>query len=99
MRQSAIIDWQPLQNNRMPAITVIVEGDGAWTDLNEKEVINMMGNNVPPIQIAALPGGMASGKTSVTLRLDLPDGKVLMTETSFALLKAAVRAIEARYGQ
>ena len=83
----------------MPALTLIVEGDNAWTDLNEKEVINLMGNNVPPIQLAALPGGMASGKTSVTFRFDLPDGKVLLAETSFALLKTAVRAIEAKYGQ
>lgn len=83
----------------MPALTLIVEGDNAWTDLDEKEVINLMGNSVPPIQLAALPGGMASGKTSITFRFDLPDGKVLLAETSFALLKTAVRAIEARYGQ
>lgn len=85
----------------MPSLNLILDGDRCWQDLPEKmrqgQVIDLMGNDNSPIQFAALPGGMASGKTSVTIRIDLPDGRVLLTETSLALLGTAARAIEARY--
>lgn len=85
----------------MPSINLTLEGDGCWPDLPEKmqqgQVIDLMGNNVPPIQVAALPGGMVSGKTSVTFRFDLPDGRILLAETSLTLLATTIRAIEARY--
>jgi hypothetical protein len=51
-----------------------------------------------PLSLAGLAGGMASGKPSVALRVDLPDGRVVLTETSLALLVAAVKGLMARYG-
>ena len=57
-----------------------------------------LGNGAPPIGIAALPGGMASGRTSLTIRIDLPNGDVVLAETSLALLQLAARAFTARYG-
>jgi hypothetical protein len=41
---------------------------------------------------------MQSGKTSVMIRMNLPDGSVALGETSLALLLAAARAFEAVYG-
>lgn len=86
----------------MPAIDLFLDGDGCWRDLpqliSEGKVIELMGNDAPSIQFAALPGGMQSGRTSVTIRIELPDGKVLLTETSLALLAGAVDTIRARYG-
>lgn len=83
----------------MPAINVFLEGDNCWPDLKKgDERIIHLGNDSPPIGIAALPGGMVpSRRTSLMFRLDLPDGTVVMAETSLALLENAVRAIRARH--
>lgn len=75
-------------------IILILDGDNCWPDLLDKDVILYQGS----IGVAALPGGMQSGKPSVTLRFDLPDGRVLIAETSMALFLSAARAFRARYG-
>lgn len=78
----------------MPRIDVIGNGDGCWPDLAEKlangRVIELMGKDAPPIGMALLKHGMTSGRASVTIRIELPDGRSLLTETSLALLKQAV---------
>jgi hypothetical protein len=83
----------------MPAVKLKLmdEGDGCWPDLiDNPNVINAMGDSV--IEIAALRGGMQSGKTSVAFRVNLPDGKILLFETSYSLLKTACDAIGVRHG-
>lgn len=50
------------------------------------------------MRIGVLPGGMASGKPSVELLIELGDGSVVFAETSLILLQTAVRAFTARYG-
>jgi hypothetical protein len=85
-------------------MSIILNGDGCWPDLVEKrakgELIDLMGNDVGNVlQVAALPKGTVSGNTTVTLRLDLPDGKTVMTEVSLKLWRAALEAFEARYGR
>lgn len=82
----------------MPVLNIIQDGDNCWPDLPEKEVLNLMHTNAPPISLAALPGGMQSGRTSISIRIDLPDGRVLLTETSLRLLQVACRAFTARFG-
>jgi hypothetical protein len=52
-------------------LNIILDGDGAWPDLAEKEVIAL-----DQIQVAALIDGLASGRPAVAIRVDLPDGKV-----------------------
>jgi hypothetical protein len=83
----------------MPELKIFLDGDGCWPDLPQlaqtDRLIMCMGNQANPIQIAAIPGGMVSGKTSVSLRIDLPDGHTVLTETSLALLKTAVEAFVA----
>jgi hypothetical protein len=79
----------------MPVLNIILDGDNCWPDLLEKKVIHHTG----AISVAALPGGMASGKTSVSIRIDLPDGTVLIAETSLQLFASAARAFVARYGE
>lgn len=51
-----------------------------------------MGEGGAKLSMAPLLGGMASGGTSVTIRIDLPDGTTILTETSLALLRTAVDA-------
>jgi hypothetical protein len=80
----------------MPAIDLKLDGDNAWPDLRDKPIIHVLPDTV--WRIAVIPYGMVSGKVSVALRLDLPDGQVIIAETSLALLSAAVRSIWARYG-
>lgn len=79
----------------MPAIDIILDGDNAWSDLERKSIIHLQD---VVWKMAALPGGMSSGKPSVALRLDLPDGQVVVAETSLLALVTAVSAFVARHG-
>lgn len=87
----------------MLQLDVNLDSDGCWKDLAELgavgKVIPMVGDKAPPIRLAYLKGGMISGKGSVSIRIELPGGYVLITETSLALfLRAAdiMRAAELR---
>jgi hypothetical protein len=83
----------------MPDIHLVLEpAEDHWSDLLEKEVI-YLGNEDPPIGLVSMPGGTTLGKTSVSMRLDLPDGRVVVVETTLAELARAVQAIQAKYGE
>lgn len=80
----------------MPALTISLEGDKSWPDLKDRPFIHLA-EGAPPIQVAVLDGGMTSGLPSVAIRLDLPDGRVVVAETSARLFVTAAREISARY--
>ncbi len=61
-----------------PIIDIKLHGDNAWPDLQDKGVTDA--GSV--IRLACLPGGMASGRTSITLRVDTPDGNAVIVQTS-----------------
>ncbi len=83
----------------MPEIKIILDGDGAWPDLKTPDdFINAMGQK-SRVAIAGLKGGMQSGNTSLTFRIDIPDSKPILFETSLALMQGAVRAFVGRYGE
>jgi hypothetical protein len=69
-----------------------------WPDLLEKEVI-YLGNEASPIEMVAMSGGMASGRTSISLRLDLPDGRVVIVETALYELARAVQEMQVHFGE
>lgn len=50
------------------------------------------------IGLAALAGGMTSGRTSVVLKIELPDGRAVLAETSLALFLQAADMLRAKYG-
>jgi len=77
----------------MPDIDLILDGDGAWQDLDPEKVIHLTGS----FKVAALAKGMASGKPSLMIRIDLPDGRVVLQETSMRLWIAVARALAARF--
>lgn len=54
--------------------------DGCWPDLKDKKVFHV--SNDEFIQYARLTKGMTSGESSVAIRVDLDDGRVVMIETS-----------------
>jgi hypothetical protein len=55
-----------------------------------------LANDAPPMEVALLAGGMAGGRPSVAIRLDLPDGRTVVAETSFRLFMTAAAALKAR---
>lgn len=80
----------------MIAMKVTFDGDNAWTDLAGKPIIHL-GEGAAAIEVAVLNGGLTSGRPSVAIRLELPDGRVVIAETSARLFVSAGRAIGARY--
>ena len=78
-------------------MVAIIAREGAWRDLEDKEVIHLA-NEAPPIQVAPLRGGMASGRTSVAIRVDLPNGRAVVAETSLRLFLQTADVLRARYG-
>ena len=78
----------------MIALDVILDGDGCWPDVHTNPDVQF--NKHTAMAIARLRGGMASGKDSVAVRLDMADGRVVIAETSMALFLAAADAFRAR---
>lgn len=81
----------------MVHVRILLDGDGSWPDLTDKSKVIEVGTNAV-LQFAGLPHGMSSGKPSIKLRLDLPDGKAVLAQTSLALLLMVADAFRARYG-
>lgn len=67
-----------------------------WPDLDRENVIHL-GNDAPPVRVAVLDGGMSSGQPSIALRIDLPDGRSVIAETSARLFCTTARGIIAKY--
>lgn len=83
----------------MIGLEIILDGEGCWPDLITENIMMVhLGNESPAIQVAGLGEGMLSGKPSVSFRLDLPNGTVVIAETSLALFLTAADALKAHYG-
>jgi hypothetical protein len=72
------------------------EGEAVWPEIADKP-LHHLGNGAPPIQLAVLDFGMTSGRPSMAIRLDLPDGSHVIAETSARLFAIAARLIMAKY--
>lgn len=70
----------------MPDLKVFTDGDGVWPDLKDRP--RLTGKNV---EVARLPKGMESGKSSVSIRIDTEDGQVVWAETSLELFLMAAK--------
>lgn len=68
--------------------------DGIWSELDPAKVVHV----TDPIHIITLPHGMQSGKPSAMIRIDLPDGRSVVAETSVANLLVIFAALRGRYG-
>jgi hypothetical protein len=97
---TCVAPWMILrdsQNERkcpMPVMKILMNAEGSLADVPPEKVIH----TTEPFTVACLPGGMSSGKESVSFLIPLPDGRVVMAETSLQLFQAAARAFAARYG-
>lgn len=80
----------------MPFIDLRLDQDGCWPDIGEKKKAGLLKVSLAPLGMALLTEGMKSGRPSVLLRIDLPDGQLVYVQTSLRLLAAAVRTMEVR---
>lgn len=80
----------------MIVMNINFNGDNAWPEIRDKTIIHL-GTGAPPIQVAVLDGGLRSGRPSVAIRIDLPDGQHVIAETTARLFCTAARAIMAKY--
>lgn len=93
----------------MPIIQVKLGPEPHWPELDNYELVKgeletgpvrelyyLSGDTSPPMQVARLSGGMVSGKSSVGIRIDLPDGRVVIAETSLALFTDVARLLAIR---
>ncbi len=80
----------------MPELRITFQVETAWPDLDRSKVVHL-GNGAPPIGLAVLDMGMASGLPSIMLRLDLPDGTHVLAETSARLFVSAAQMILAKH--
>lgn len=82
----------------MTELDLNLEGDGCWPDLVRLRAEGLLidGTAGLPTGLALLVDGTAGGQPSVSIRVDLPDGRTLVTQTTLALLVSAVRAMIVR---
>lgn len=76
----------------MLAMTVKLDGNGILKDY-KGEVVHVKS----PLTVTTLAGGMDSGKPSVAIIADLPDGRKLIMETSAELFCNAANIIKTKY--
>lgn len=82
----------------MPSMRIVLEGGDAWPDLAAKVRAGMVDHVKGHMEVAALAFGMTSGRPSVAFRIDLPNGRTVIAETSLELFVAAGKAFAARHG-
>lgn len=80
----------------MPSLQIHLDGDGCWPDLASLKAAGKLEWDNVPVEIALLKGGMQSGKASVAMRFNFPDGRVFICETSADLFVTAGKSIEVR---
>lgn len=79
----------------MIPLRVIMDADAAWPDLADKPVIHL--DETALLQVGVLSGGMVSGRPSIAIRFDLPDGRVVIAETSARLFVSAAKLISGKF--
>lgn len=75
----------------MNSVSVILR-EPAWPQLSPEEVLYLQNSHM---EIALLKHGTRSGKSTAILRIDLPDGRTVLFETTLALLGTAVDSLRA----
>ena len=76
----------------MIPLSIHLDGDNCWPELTEKGW-----TEAEDLQIAVLPRGTTSGRPSVTIRVELPSGEIVLAQTTARLFCSAGRMITARY--
>lgn len=75
----------------MTMLSIKLDGDACWPDLLGKPII--AGRIVG---VARLPMGTSGGRSSVTFRIELEDGRTVLAETTWRLMEGALVAVQTR---
>jgi fructose-1-phosphate kinase PfkB-like protein len=67
--------------------------DGDWADLGDRLDMDAS-DGARIIRVGNLPSGMQSGRPSFQLAAQLADGRVVIVETSWQLMRGALRALD-----
>jgi len=78
----------------MIKLSVNLDGDNCWPELANNGWVE---KDVTAIGIAVLDAGTESGHPSVTIRIDLKGGRVVLAQTTARLFCLAGRMIAAKY--
>lgn len=80
----------------MPMLHIHLEGDGALNAVAEGAtgIVHVQND----VHVTALPHGTTGGKPSVAFGFRLPDGRLVIAETTLALFLLAADALKARFG-
>lgn len=76
----------------MTGLKILLEGDGALADVRDRVVEGEM------TTILVLSGGMGSGRPSIGIAIETPDGKIVLGQTSLSLLLTACDLFKAAHG-
>ena len=76
----------------MTGLKILLEGDGALFHVRDRVVEGEM------TTILLLPGGMGSGRPSIGVVIETPDGKVVLGQTSLSLLLTAAELFKGKHG-
>lgn len=79
----------------MPVMDVVLDTTNLWPDL--KEMPHAIIHTTTNLQVAVMEGGMASGRPSIMIRIDLPDGRVVLFETSARIYCSGAKIIMAKF--
>lgn len=84
----------------MPSLRIVLDPESSGLDLPIREDASNLIHiaNDDDAVISGLPDGMQGGKPSMMIGLTLPDGKVVIWETSWRLFAAAFWAFAAKFG-
>lgn len=78
------------------SLSIHINGDGCWPDVTpESEQLTWLHSTTENLSIARLPAGMQSGASSVAIRVNTPDGRIVVVEVSMKLFQAAAQAFAA----
>lgn len=82
----------------MIPLTIVLDGENAWPDLQGREIIHIAEQPGIAIQVAVLDQGLKSGRPSIVIRIDLPNGRTsVVAETTARLYCMAARIVMAKY--
>lgn len=84
----------------MPTVEIFLDENVAWPDLKTMDATKHKDNVIhytETLEILVLDNGMKSGRPSVMLRINLPDGKIVLAETSARGLCWAAAVIKSKY--
>lgn len=76
----------------MIGMSVQLNGDGALAGVDRSQIIEATN-----MEVLILDGGMSSGRPSISIHIQLPDGRHVIAQTSARLFCSAGRIVTTRY--